>query len=229
MSNTLVIDDSTQTLDNKTLGSPILTTPALGTPASGVLTNCSFPTLNQNTTGSSGSCTGQAATVATIAGLAPNTATTQATQASITTCANLTTVGTIGTGVWGATDVAVAHGGTGASNGAGALTNLGAAAVAQTFYIGTTQVAINRASAALTLAGLTLTTPNLGTPSACVLTNATALPAAQVAAGTLAAGVLASDHGTASTDQLINVSYGTGSPPTANTTTIGSLYVTYTA
>jgi hypothetical protein len=35
---------------------------ALGTPSSGTLTNCTFPTLNQNTTGSSGSCTGNAAT-----------------------------------------------------------------------------------------------------------------------------------------------------------------------
>ena len=35
--------------------SPTLVTPALGTPASGVLTNCTFPTLNQNTTGSAGS------------------------------------------------------------------------------------------------------------------------------------------------------------------------------
>jgi hypothetical protein len=31
--------------------SPTLITPALGTPASGTLTNCTFPTLNQNTTG----------------------------------------------------------------------------------------------------------------------------------------------------------------------------------
>lgn len=31
--------------------SPTLVTPALGTPASGILTNCTFPTLNQNTTG----------------------------------------------------------------------------------------------------------------------------------------------------------------------------------
>lgn len=38
--------------------------------------------------------------------------------------------------------------------------------VAQTFYIGTTQVAINRASAALTLAGLTLTTPDIGVATA---------------------------------------------------------------
>jgi len=69
--------------------------------------------------------TGQAGTVATITGLAPDTATTQATQASITSAANLTTVGTIGTGVWEGTDVAVLHGGTGASDAAGAKTNLG--------------------------------------------------------------------------------------------------------
>ena len=72
------------------------------------------------------------------------------------------------------------------------------------------------------------TTPNLGTPSTLVLTNATALPTAQISAGTLAAGVLASDHGAAATDMLINVSYGTGAAPTANTTTIGSIYITYT-
>ena len=43
---------------------------------------------------------------------------------------SLTSVGTIGTGVWAATDVAVAHGGTGASTAAGALTNLGLTATA---------------------------------------------------------------------------------------------------
>jgi hypothetical protein len=37
--------------------SPTLVTPALGTPASGNLANCTFPTLNQNTTGSAGSVT----------------------------------------------------------------------------------------------------------------------------------------------------------------------------
>lgn len=37
--------------------SPTLVTPALGTPSSGNLTNCTFPTLNQNTTGSAGSVT----------------------------------------------------------------------------------------------------------------------------------------------------------------------------
>ena len=38
--------------------SPTLVTPALGTPASGILTNCTFPTLNQNTTGTAANVTG---------------------------------------------------------------------------------------------------------------------------------------------------------------------------
>jgi len=49
----------------------------------------------------------------------------------------------------------------------------GKADVDQTMYIGTTGVAINRTTAALTLAGLTLTTPDIGTPSAGTLTNCT--------------------------------------------------------
>jgi hypothetical protein len=40
--------------------SPTLVTPALGTPSSGTLTNCTFPTLNQNTTGSAATVTGNA-------------------------------------------------------------------------------------------------------------------------------------------------------------------------
>ena len=39
---------------------PTLVTPALGTPASGNLTNCTFPTLNQNTTGSAATVTAAA-------------------------------------------------------------------------------------------------------------------------------------------------------------------------
>ena len=37
--------------------SPTLVTPVLGTPSSGTLTNCTFPTLNQNTTGSAATVT----------------------------------------------------------------------------------------------------------------------------------------------------------------------------
>ena len=53
-------------------------------------------------------------------------ATTEATiEAAIDTLSNLTSIGTIATGVWAATDVAVAHGGTGASSAGDARTNLG--------------------------------------------------------------------------------------------------------
>lgn len=45
----------------------------------------------------------------------------------------------------------------------------------------------------------------------------------------LGSGCVAADHGTAATDQVVNVCYGTGSPPTANTTTIGTLFIKYTA
>jgi len=45
----------------------------------------------------------------------------------------------------------------------------------------------------------------------------------------LSGAATAADHGTASTDELVNVCYGTGAAPTASTTTIGSLYITYTA
>lgn len=53
------------------------------------------------------------------------------------------------------------------------LSDIGAAATNQSFYIGTTAVAINRASAGLTLAGITLTSPVLGTPASGTLTNCT--------------------------------------------------------
>ena len=59
---------------------------------------------------------------------------------------SLTSVGTIGTGVWAATDVAIAHGGTGASTAANARTNLG-------LVIGTNVQAFDAELAAI--AGLT--------------------------------------------------------------------------
>ena len=58
---TLVGRNTTDTLTNKTLTSPTLTTPVLGTPASGDLANCTFPTLNQNTTGTAANVTGTVA------------------------------------------------------------------------------------------------------------------------------------------------------------------------
>lgn len=46
----------------------------------------------------------------------------------------------------------------------------------------------------------------------------------------LGSGAVAADHGTATTDQIVNVCYGTSeTPPTASTTTEGALYIQYTA
>ena len=82
--NDIVQLTASQTLTNKTLTSPVFTTPALGTPVSGDLTSCTFPTLNQNTSGSSGSCTGNAATATSALTV------TQAAQAAITSVGTLT-------------------------------------------------------------------------------------------------------------------------------------------
>jgi len=62
---TLATLAGTETLTNKTLTSPTLTSPALGTPSSGNLSNCTFPTLNQNTTGTAA---GLSATLAVASG-----------------------------------------------------------------------------------------------------------------------------------------------------------------
>lgn len=78
--DTLVGVAATQTLTNKTLTSPTLTAPVLGTPASGTLTNCTFPTLNQNTTG-------------TAAGLSSTLAIASGGTAATTAAAALTSLG----------------------------------------------------------------------------------------------------------------------------------------
>jgi hypothetical protein len=65
-STALVLDASknvvslanTGTGNNVLATSPTLVTPALGTPTSGDLANCTFPTLNQNTTGTAANVTG---------------------------------------------------------------------------------------------------------------------------------------------------------------------------
>jgi len=103
------------------------------------------------------------------------------------------------------------------------LSDIGAAAVAQTFYIGTTQVAINRASAALTLAGITLTTPDIGTPSAGTLTSCTGLPIAGLVASTSTAlGVGTLELGHASDTTLARVSAGVMSVEGVTVPTISS-------
>ena len=64
-STAIALGASATTINGLTLG----TTCALGTPTSGTLTNCTFPTLNQNTTGSA-----NAATYVTGTSTVPNTA-----------------------------------------------------------------------------------------------------------------------------------------------------------
>ena len=63
---TVAIDSSVVTLNGtQTLANKTLTSPALGTPSSGNLANCTFPTLNQNT---SGTAAGLSATLAIASG-----------------------------------------------------------------------------------------------------------------------------------------------------------------
>ena len=55
-----------------------------------------------------------------------------------------------------------------------------------TIYVGTTGIALNRASAALTLAGITLTTPNIGAATATTINNVTITQPASSATLTIA-------------------------------------------
>jgi hypothetical protein len=103
-----------------------------------LLTN--FPTLNQSTTGNAATATKLAATKningiafdgsADITIAADANTLTGTTLASNVTASSLTSVGTITSGVWSATTIDIAKGGTGATTAAGALTNLGAEATA---------------------------------------------------------------------------------------------------
>jgi hypothetical protein len=54
------VTTSTGSGSNVLSNSPTLVTPALGTPSSGNLANCTFPTLNQNTTGNAATATAPA-------------------------------------------------------------------------------------------------------------------------------------------------------------------------
>jgi hypothetical protein len=85
-----------------------------------------FNFITTNETGSTAGNVTVAGQANIIAGNIEGTITTAA-QNSITSATGLVSVGAIGTGSWAATDVAVAHGGTGSSTASGARTNLGVA------------------------------------------------------------------------------------------------------
>jgi hypothetical protein len=141
-----VISDETGTGALVFANSPTLITPALGIPASGDLSNCTFPTLNQSTTGNAATATALESAV-TINGVSfdgsgnitiPAAAgtLTGTTLAATVVSSSLTSVGTISTGTWQGTAVGLAYGGTGATDAAGARTALGVSATPVKDYVG---------------------------------------------------------------------------------------------
>ena len=125
---------------------------------------------------------------------------------------SLTSVGTIGTGVWAATDVAVAHGGTGASTAAAALVNLGLTATAAEVNI---MDGVTSTTAELNmLDGVTSTTAELNILD-CVTATAAELNALDGITSTVAelnivdGGTAATSTTLATTDRLVVNDNGT--------------------
>lgn len=106
------------------------------------------------------------------------------------------------------------------------LSDIGAAATDQTMYIGTTAVAINRGTAALTLAGITLTTPDIGTPSAGTLTNCSFPTLNQNTTGSAATLTTARTIAGQSFDGSANITIA--STDLSDTTTVGGNLVSLT-
>jgi hypothetical protein len=206
-----------------TLTSPTFVTPALGTPASGTLTNCTFPTLNQSTTGTASNVTGTVAvstggTGSTTASAARtalgvaigsdvqayNSATALTTNKisdfAASTSAELAGKISDETGsgllVFGTSPTLVTPAlGIPAS---GTLTNCTGLPITGITSSTSAEIATlcsdETGSGSLVFAtSPTLVTPVLGTPASGALTNCTALPAAQVTAGTLQSGMTIPD------------------------------------
>jgi len=111
-----------------TAGAFVVNGGALGTPSSGTLTNCTFPTLNQNTTGNAATATTAAGLSSTLAVSSGGTGATSATAYAVQ-CGGTTSTGA---------HQSVASVGTAGqvltSNGAGALPTFQTAAVGQLSY-----------------------------------------------------------------------------------------------
>ena len=148
-------------------------------------TTC-FPLFATAATGSLGAKSGSNITFNSNTGMLTASGFTGALTGNATTVTNatLTTALTVNTGTLTLTangaNSSVLTIGAGAVSVSGANTGDNAANSSST-YIGTTAVALNRASAALTLAGITLTsptltTPALGTPGSGTLTSCSGLP-----------------------------------------------------
>jgi hypothetical protein len=170
--------------------SPTLVTPILGTPTSGTLTNCTFPMLNQNTTGSAGSLKSVATTgLMTITG--PGAGTTRAKTVRDADDTILELGGSYSpSGTWTSMTLVTPALGTPASGTLTSCTGLpiatgvsGLGANVATFLA--TPTSANLASAVTNETGSgslvfatspTLVTPILGTPTSGILTNCTGLP-----------------------------------------------------
>ena len=202
---------------------------ALGTPSSGTLTNCTFPTLNQNTTGSAASLTtartiggtsfdGTAdITVATATGgftvSGGSLSLADATTPALTLASGKTNTGTI-----------TINGKT-----SGSLIITAADATAQAITLKTASQTVGAATLTIpdmantnkTIAWLespSFTTPALGTPASGTLTNCTSIPAAQLSGTTIASGVVTSSL-TKTGNARVNRTVNTG---TANVTMTGA-------
>jgi hypothetical protein len=165
--------------------SPTLVTPVLGTPSSGNLSNCTFPTLNQNTTGSAASATTatsanglKSATgiVSVSSATAPTTG-----QVLVATSGTAATWQSLPTGTGTVTSVAMTVPSFLSVTGS-PVTSTGTLAVSLS---GTALPVANGGTGVTTSTGSgntvlstspTLVTPILGTPTSGTLTNCTGLP-----------------------------------------------------
>lgn len=114
--------------------------------------------------------------------------------------------------------VAVANGGTGSTTAAGARTNLGAAATNQTMHVGTTALAINRASAAQTLTGVSID------GNAATVTNGVYTTGNQTIGGTKTFSSTISGSITGNAGTVTNGVYTTGDQTIGGNKTFNGLY-----
>jgi len=207
---------------------------ALGTPSSGNLANCTFPTLNQNTTGTAANVTGTVAVANGGTGVTTSTGTGSVVLSTsptlVTPVLGTPTSGNFSTGTFTwptfnqnttgtaaglSSTLAVTSGGTGATTLTGVLKGNGTsaftAATAGTDYLAPPSgTAILKAASGGALANATAGTDYvapggaLGTPSSGTLTNCTSIPVNQ------ATGTLAVSNGGSGATTLTGVIKGNG-------------------